>query len=909
METLQDVKTRVYKFGNKTADGNSTMKNLLGGKGANLAEMGLIGIPVPPGFTITTEVCTEYNELGQDAVVAMITKEVEDAILNIESIMGSKFGDKENPLLVSVRSGARVSMPGMMDTVLNLGLNDEVVIGLANKSGNERFAWDSYRRFIQMYGDVVLGMKPESKEDIDPFEEIMEALKQKRNIELDTDFTIQDLKDLVYDFKDAVKKRTGQNFPTNPWDQLWGAVVAVFNSWNGDRAVYYRNMNGYPSEWGTAVNVQAMVYGNMGNNSGTGVCFTRDAGTGENLFNGEYLIDAQGEDVVAGTRTPQQITKIGSLRWAKLAKVEEAERAELYPSLEELMPEIYNELNEYQEKLELHYRDMQDMEFTMQDGKLWILQTRNGKRTGAAMVKIAMDSLKEGLLNEEEALLQIEPNKLDELLHPVFDPKALKRANVIAQGLPASPGAATGKIVFFADEAAKYKNSILVRIETSPEDLEGMNIAKGILTARGGMTSHAAVVARGMGKCCVSGAGALKINYKNRTLTVDGVEYHEGDWISLNGSTGNIISGKVATIEPELSGEFAEIMELSNKFATMKVRTNADSPKDAKVARSFGAQGIGLTRTEHMFFEVDRIKAMREMILSDTVKGRKEALDHLLPMQREDFEGIFEAMAGLPVTVRLLDPPLHEFVPHVLATQKELAAEMHISLEAVKSKIAELEEFNPMLGHRGCRLGITYPEITEMQARAIIEAALNLKEKGIEAKPEIMVPLIGTIQEFESQEAIIRATADKVFEERNDSVEYLVGTMIEIPRAALTADLIAKKAEFFSFGTNDLTQMAFGYSRDDAGKFLPIYIEKGILKVDPFEVLDQEGVGQLVQMGTEKGRSTKKDLKVGICGEHGGEPSSVEFCYKTGMNYVSCSPYRVPIARIASAQAAIKSKA
>jgi len=909
METLQDVKTRVYKFGNKTADGNSTMKNLLGGKGANLAEMGLIGIPVPPGFTITTEVCTEYNELGQDAVVAMITKEVEDAILNIESIMGSKFGDKENPLLVSVRSGARVSMPGMMDTVLNLGLNDEVVIGLANKSGNERFAWDSYRRFIQMYGDVVLGMKPESKEDIDPFEEIMEALKHKRNIELDTDFTIQDLKDLVYDFKDAVKKRTGQNFPTNPWDQLWGAVVAVFNSWNGDRAVYYRNMNGYPSEWGTAVNVQAMVYGNMGNNSGTGVCFTRDAGTGENLFNGEYLIDAQGEDVVAGTRTPQQITKIGSLRWAKLAKVEEAERAELYPSLEELMPEIYNELNEYQEKLELHYRDMQDMEFTMQDGKLWILQTRNGKRTGAAMVKIAMDSLKEGLLNEEEALLQIEPNKLDELLHPVFDPKALKRANVIAQGLPASPGAATGKIVFFADEAAKYKNSILVRIETSPEDLEGMNIAKGILTARGGMTSHAAVVARGMGKCCVSGAGALKINYKNRTLTVDGVEYHEGDWISLNGSTGNIISGKVATIEPELSGEFAEIMELSNKFATMKVRTNADSPKDAKVARSFGAQGIGLTRTEHMFFEVDRIKAMREMILSDTVKGRKEALDHLLPMQREDFEGIFEAMAGLPVTVRLLDPPLHEFVPHVLATQKELAAEMHISLEAVKSKIAELEEFNPMLGHRGCRLGITYPEITEMQARAIIEAALNLKEKGIEAKPEIMVPLIGTIQEFESQEAIIRATADKVFEERNDSVEYLVGTMIEIPRAALTADLIAKKAEFFSFGTNDLTQMAFGYSRDDAGKFLPIYIEKGILKVDPFEVLDQEGVGQLVQMGTEKGRSTKKDLKVGICGEHGGEPSSVEFCYKTGMNYVSCSPYRVPIARIASAQAAIKSKA
>ncbi|NLP57878.1 pyruvate, phosphate dikinase [Lutibacter sp. B1] len=909
METLQDVKTRVYKFGNKTADGNSSMKNLLGGKGANLAEMSLIGIPVPPGFTITTEVCTEYNQLGQEAVVNMIQQDVEKAIENIENIMGAKFGDKENPLLVSVRSGARVSMPGMMDTVLNLGLNDDAVLGIAKKSNNERFAWDSYRRFIQMYGDVVLGMKPESKEDIDPFEEIMESLKEKRGIHLDTEFTVQDLKDLVHDFKDAVKKRTGHDFPTNPWDQLWGAVVAVFNSWNGDRAVYYRNMHGYPSDWGTAVNVQAMVYGNMGENSGTGVCFTRDAGTGENVFNGEYLINAQGEDVVAGTRTPQQITKLGSLRWAELAKVDEAERAENYPSLEELMPSIYEELNSYQQKLEKHYKDMQDMEFTIQDGKLWMLQTRNGKRTGAAMVKIAIDMLNEGLINDKEALLRIEPNKLDELLHPVFDTKALKKAHVIAQGLPASPGAATGQIVFFADEANKYKNSILTRIETSPEDLEGMNVAKGILTARGGMTSHAAVVARGMGKCCVSGAGALKIDYKNRTLTVDGKEYHEGDWISLNGSTGNIIEGKVATAEPELSGEFAEIMKLSDKFATMKVRTNADSPKDAKVARSFGAQGIGLTRTEHMFFEVDRIKAMREMILADTVKGRKQALNKLLPMQREDFEGIFEAMEGLPVTVRLLDPPLHEFVPHQLAQQKDLAEEMHISVEAVKSKVAELEEFNPMLGHRGCRLGITYPEITEMQARAIIEAALNLKEKGIEAKPEIMVPLIGTIAEFESQEAIIRATANKVFEERNDSIEYLVGTMIEIPRAALTADLIAKKADFFSFGTNDLTQMAFGYSRDDAGKFLPIYIEKGILKNDPFEVLDQEGVGQLVQMGTLKGRSSKPNLKVGICGEHGGEPSSVEFCYRTGMNYVSCSPYRVPIARIASAQAAIKKQA
>ncbi|MCK5401712.1 MAG: pyruvate, phosphate dikinase, partial [Flavobacteriaceae bacterium] len=819
---------------------------------------------------------------------------------------GTTYGNAENPLLISVRSGARVSMPGMMDTVLNLGLNEDVVMGLVKKTNNERFAWDSYRRFIQMYGGVVLGMKPHSKEDIDPFEEIMEALKHKRNIELDTEFTVQDLQDLVYDFKEAVKKRTGHDFPTDPWDQLWGAVMAVFNSWNGKRAIYYRNMHGYPSDWGTAVNVQAMVYGNMGVKSGTGVCFTRDAGTGENVFNGEYLINAQGEDVVAGVRTPQQITKLGSQRWAELANVDEDERTEEYPSLEELMPSIFNELNEYQDKLEKHYRDMQDMEFTMQEGKLWILQTRNGKRTGAAMVKIAIDTLKEGMITEKEALLQIEPNKLDELLHPVFDPEALKTAHVIAQGLPASPGAATGQIVFFADEATKFKNTILTRIETSPEDLEGMNLARGILTARGGMTSHAAVVARGMGKCCVSGAGSLLINYKKRTLTVDGKEYHEGDWISLNGSTGNIIEGKVATIKPELSGEFAEIMDLSDKFATMKVRTNADTPKDAKVARSFGAQGIGLTRTEHMFFDVDRIKAMREMILADTLKGRRRALKDLLPMQREDFEGIFEAMEGLPVTIRLLDPPLHEFVPHQLTQQKELAEDMNISLQAVKNKIAELQEFNPMLGHRGCRLGNTYPEITEMQARAIIEAALNLKAKGIEAKPEIMVPLIGTLAEFVEQENIIRDTANQVFEERNDTIEYLVGTMIEIPRAALTADLIAQRAEFFSFGTNDLTQMAFGYSRDDAGKFLPIYIEKGILKVDPFEVLDQEGVGQLVKMGTDKGRKTKPNLKVGICGEHGGEPSSVEFCYRTGMDYVSCSPYRIPIARIASAQAAIK---
>ncbi|HEX9600629.1 MAG TPA: pyruvate, phosphate dikinase, partial [Mariniflexile sp.] len=616
MELLQEAKKRVYRFGNKTADGNSNMKNLLGGKGANLAEMSSIEIPVPPGFTITTDVCTEYNLLGKEAVVDLIKEDIEESIANIETQMTAKFGDKENPLLISVRSGARVSMPGMMDTVLNLGINDEVIKGLAKKTGNEHFAWDSYRRFIQMYGGVVLGMKPASKEDIDPFEEIMETLKEKRGIHLDTEFSIQDLKDLVHDFKEAVKKQTGHDFPTDPWEQLWGAIIAVFNSWNGDRALYYRNMHGYPEDWGTAVNVQAMVYGNMGNNSGTGVCFTRDAGTGENVFNGEYLINAQGEDVVSGVRTPQQITKLGSQRWAELAKVKESERLEIYPSLEELMPAVFNELNTYQKALENHYREMQDMEFTIQDGKLWILQTRNGKRTGAAMVKIAIDLLKEGKIDEKEALLRIEPNKLDELLHPVFDESALKRAHVIAQGLPASPGAATGKIVFFADEAGKFRNSILVRIETSPEDLEGMHIAKGILTARGGMTSHAAVVARGMGKCCISGAGALKINYKTRTLTVDDHEYHEGDWISLNGSTGNIIEGKVETVEPELSGEFAEIMTLTDKYAHMKVRTNADSPKDAKIARNFGAQGIGLTRTEHMFFEVDRIKAMREMILA-----------------------------------------------------------------------------------------------------------------------------------------------------------------------------------------------------------------------------------------------------------------------------------------------------
>lgn len=901
---------RVYTFGDKEAEGKADMKNLLGGKGANLAEMNLIGVPVPPGFTITTDVCTEYNKLGQDKVVELLKEEVEQAVALVESIMGTKFGSNENPCLLSVRSGSRVSMPGMMDTVLNLGLNDDAVEGIAKRTGNDRFAWDSYRRFVQMYGDVVMGLKPETKEDIDPFEAIIEEVKEAKGVENDADLTVDDLKDLVSKFKAAVKAKTGNDFPDDPWEQLWGSVMAVFDSWKTERAVYYRQLNRIPEEWGTAVNVQAMVFGNMGSNSGTGVAFTRDAGTGEDIFNGEYLIDAQGEDVVAGVRTPQQITLEGAYRWAKLAGVDEADRAANYPSLEEVMPAVYKELDVTQQKLEDHYSDMQDLEFTIQDGKLWLLQTRGGKRTGAAMVQISMDMLRQGMIDEKTAILRNEPNKLDELLHPVFDLDALEAGNVVAKGLPASPGAATGQIVFHADEAEEWaangKTVILVRIETSPEDLKGMNVAKGILTAKGGMTSHAAVVARGMGKCCISGAGSIKIDYKKKTLKVDGNVFGEGDWISLNGSTGDVFEGKIQTIDPELSGYFGELMDLTNKYSTMTVRTNADSPHDSQVARNFGATGIGLCRTEHMFFEGDRIKAVREMILADDEAGRRVALDKLLPIQREDFEGIFEAMQDLPVTIRLLDPPLHEFVPHEEKNQREMAEEMGISVEEVKDKVESLAEFNPMLGHRGCRLGNTYPEITEMQARAIIEAALNLKAKGISAHPEIMVPLIGTLEEYKYQEKIVRDTIKKVFEERNDSIEFLVGTMIEIPRAALTADLIAQSAEFFSFGTNDLTQMTFGYSRDDAGKFLPIYLEKGILKEDPFQVLDQEGVGQLVRMGTEKGRKTNPDLKVGICGEHGGEPSSIEFCNSVGMNYVSCSPYRIPIARLAAAHAAIK---
>ena len=899
----------MYTFGDGHAEGRADMKNLLGGKGANLAEMNLIGVPVPPGFTITTEVCTEYNQLGQEAIMSSIKDEVETGIKHIEAITGTRFGDKNNPLLVSVRSGARVSMPGMMDTVLNLGMNDEAVETLALKSGNPRFAWDSYRRFIQMYGDVVLGMKPKNKTDIDPFEEIIEAVKKAKGIRLDNELTVEDLKLLVPRFKAAVKDVTGKEFPVNPWDQLWGAICAVFDSWMNERAIYYRRMNHIPEEWGTAVNVQAMVFGNMGDTSATGVAFTRDAATGEDIFNGEYLINAQGEDVVAGIRTPQQITTEGSRRWAQLQGISEEERRTKYPSLEESMPECAKDLIETQQKLEDYFKDMQDLEFTIQEGKLWLLQTRNGKRTGEAMVKIAMDFMRKGIIDEKATLKRMEPQKLDELLHPVFDKKAIKAATVIAKGLPASPGAASGRIVFFADDAEKWADDkqkvILVRIETSPEDLRGMHVAQGILTARGGMTSHAAVVARGMGKCCVSGAGEIKINYKTKTIEMGGHTYHEGDWISLNGSTGEVYDGKVATMEPEISGDFKLLMDFCEKYTRMDVRTNADTPRDAAVARKFGAKGIGLCRTEHMFFEGDRIKAMREMILSKTERGRREALNKLLPMQRSDFAGIFEAMDGYGVTIRLLDPPLHEFVPHQLATQKELAAEMGLTIEEVKMACDSLEEFNPMLGHRGCRLGCTYPEITEMQARAIIEAALEVKAKGCIVKPEIMVPLVGVIEELKMQASIIHETAEKVFKEKGDRIDYKVGTMIEVPRAALTADKIAEVADFFSFGTNDLTQMTFGFSRDDAGKFLKIYQEKGILKTDPFAALDQEGVGSLIRFGVEKGRATKPGLKIGICGEHGGEPSSVEFCNSLGMNYVSCSPYRVPIARVAAAQGAV----
>ncbi len=902
-------KKRVYLFGGGSAEGSAQLKDLLGGKGANLAEMARIGVPVPPGFTITTETCIDYYTLGADTIRKELENDVVKSIHFIEEQTGKKFGDIENPLLVSVRSGAKVSMPGMMDTVLNLGINDDAVLGLAKKTNNERFAWDSYRRFIQMYGDVVMGVKPR-KGELDPFEKAIDEMKEAKGVKQDTELTADDLKELVEKFKAIVKEYTGKVFPQDPWEQLWGAIMAVFDSWNNERAIAYRRIHEIPDDWGTAVNVVAMVFGNMGDHSATGVAFTRDAATGEKVFNGEYLINAQGEDVVAGIRTPLKITKEASIAWAKANGISEEVRQKEYPSLEEYMPEVYKELYAVQEKLEKHYRDMQDIEFTIEEGKLWLLQTRNGKRTGLAMVRIALDMIDEGLLDEKEALLRVEPNKLNELLHPIFDPKELKKAKVITKGLPASPGAATGKVVFFADEASelgsKGEKVILVRVETSPEDIEGMNAAQGILTSRGGMTSHAAVVARGMGKCAVVGAGAVEVDYEKRQFSVGDIVVKEGDWISLNGTTGEVYLGKVPTIDAEIGGYFGRLMELADKYRKLGVRTNAETPRDAANARKFGAEGIGLARTEHMFFEGERIKHMREMILADTEEGRRKALDKLLPYQRADFEALFEIMQGLPVTVRLLDPPLHEFLPHDEESQEEVAKELGVPVEKVKEKVEALHEFNPMLGHRGCRLGNTYPEITEMQVRAILEAALNLKKKGLNVVPEIMVPLVGVDKELKLQREIIEKTAEKIFEEYGDKVEYKIGTMIEVPRAALTADQIAQVADFFSFGTNDLTQMTFGYSRDDVGKFLPIYLQKGILEHDPYQVLDREGVGQLVKIAKEKGRSVNPNLKLGICGEHGGEPSSVEFCHIVGLNYVSCSPFRVPIARLAAAQAAIR---
>ena len=901
---------RVYTFGAGKAEGRADMRNELGGKGANLAEMNLIGVPVPPGFTITTDTCNDYYRIGKQEVVDMLKAEVDNALHHIENLMASKFGDVENPLLLSVRSGARASMPGMMDTILNLGLNDEVVEGLARKTNNPRFAYDAYRRFVQMYGDVVLGMKPTNKDDIDPFEAIIEKVKEEKGVKLDNELDVEDLKKLVSLFKEAILAQTGKAFPTDPMEQLWGAICAVFDSWMNERAILYRKMEGIPAEWGTAVSVMAMVFGNMGNTSATGVCFSRDAATGEDIFNGEWLVNAQGEDVVAGIRTPQQITLEGSRRWAELQGISEEERAAKFPSMEEAMPEIYAQLDAIQTKLEEHYRDMQDMEFTVQEGKLWFLQTRNGKRTGAAMVKIAMDLVRQGMIDEKTAIMRCEPNKLDELLHPVFNKKALAGAKELTRGLPASPGAACGQIVFFADDAVKWAEDghkvVMVRIETSPEDLAGMAKAEGILTARGGMTSHAAVVARGMGKCCVSGAGAINVDYKAKTVEIDGIVLHEGDYISLNGSNGSVYQGAIRTQAAELSGDFAALMDLCQKHTKLCVRTNADTPHDAEVARSFGAVGIGLCRTEHMFFDNDKIVAMREMILAEDVEGRKKALAKLLPIQKEDFKGIFRAMDGHPVNVRLLDPPLHEFVPHDTKGQEEMAQAMGVTVEYIRQRVENLCEHNPMLGHRGCRLGNTYPCITQMQTRAILGAALELKREGFDPHPEIMVPLTGILYEFEAQEKVIRDEAAALFAEEGMEIPFKVGTMIEIPRAALTADRIASRAEYFSFGTNDLTQMTFGYSRDDIASFLPVYLEKKILKVDPFQVLDQNGVGQLIKMAVEKGRSVRPDLKCGICGEHGGEPTSVKFCHSVGLNYVSCSPFRVPIARLAAAQAAVE---
>jgi len=888
-------KKYVYVFGGDKAEGSAEMKDLLGGKGANLAEMTNLGIPVPPGFTITTEVCTYYYQ-HDHTYPPELEQQVNEALARIERIMGSRFGDPSNPLLVSVRSGARISMPGMMETVLNIGLNDETVKGLAAKTGDERFAYDCYRRFVNMYGDVVLGVKPRHEKEADPFEEILERKKRERGVKLDTELTAEDLKELVAEFKALVQERLGRPFPDDPMEQLWGGIGAVFGSWNIPRAVAYRQIHGIPDDWGTAVNVQAMVFGNMGENSATGVAFTRDPATGENYFYGEYLPNAQGEDVVAGIRTPRPLNRVKPV-------------PPDVPTLEEEMPEVYQQLLEIRDKLEHHYRDMQDIEFTIQQGTLWMLQTRTGKRTPVAAVKIAVDMVGEGLITKHEALMRVEPEQLNHLLHPTLDPKAEK--TLIARGLPASPGAAVGKVVFSASEAeelaAKGEPVILVRVETSPDDIRGMNAAEGILTSRGGMTSHAAVVARGMGKCCIVGCSDIVVDYAAGQFTAGDVVVKAGDWISMDGSKGEVYLGKVPKVQPSLTGEFGTFMSWADEVRRLGVRTNADTPRDAQVARDFGAEGIGLCRTEHMFFEGDRIKAVREMILAGDAEGRRKALAKILPMQREDFIGIFKVMDGLPVTIRTLDPPLHEFLPKPDETEalEELAREMGITLEELKAKVESLSEMNPMLGIRGCRLGMLYPEITAMQARAIFEAACEVTAQGVKALPEIMIPLVGHVNELREQKKIVQEVAQEVMKEKGVEVEYKIGTMIELPRAALTADEIATEAEFFSFGTNDLTQTTFGLSRDDTGALISFYVDKGVLPRDPFVTLDADGVGQLVEIGTTKGRATRADLKVGICGEHGGDPESIHFCHKVGLDYVSCSPFRVPIARLAAAQAAI----
>ncbi|HNZ38810.1 MAG TPA: pyruvate, phosphate dikinase [Candidatus Latescibacteria bacterium] len=889
---MADAKKYVYLFGGGTAEGNAKMKNLLGGKGANLAEMAAIGLPVPPGFTITTEMCTVYYKLNQ-RYPAELDEQVKTGIAHIEKIMGKQFGSPTNPLLVSVRSGARISMPGMMDTVLNLGLNDTTVKGLIKQSGNERFAWDSYRRFVQMYGDVVLGLKPQSKDEEDPFEVIIKAKKAEKGVKNDTELTTEDLKDLVVKFKAAVKQRKGMDFPEDPKEQLWGAINAVFGSWMGNRAIIYRRINKIPEDWGTAVNVQAMVFGNMGEDSATGVAFTRDPATGEKVFYGEFLINAQGEDVVSGVRTPSPI--------AELAKTQKA---------------AYEQLEDIRAKLEKHYKDMQDIEFTIERNRLFMLQTRNGKRTAQAAVRIAVDMVKEKLITKEAAVARIDPDQLDQLLHPMFDPAAKKKATVLAKGLNASPGAAVGKVYFNAEDAeaaaGRGEKVILVRLETSPEDIGGMAASQGILTVHGGKTSHAAVVGRGMGKPCVVGCGALSVSYTERrfNVTVGGqtITVKEGDVISIDGSDGSVMLGAVPTKDPEITGDFSMLMKWVDEIRTMGVRTNADTPHDAKVALDFGAEGIGLCRTEHMFFGGDRIDAVREMILADDLAGREKALAKILPMQQEDFVGIFRVMNGLPVTIRTLDPPLHEFLPNTDDQIEELAYKINRNPMRIREKLHQLHELNPMLGHRGCRLGMVYPEITAMQARAIMQAACQVKAEGIDVHPEIMIPLVGTMGEMTNQKDLVVKVAKQVMKETGVTVNYMVGTMIEVPRAAIIADKIAKEAEFFSFGTNDLTQMTFGYSRDDAGKFLPFYIENKVWIDDPFQSLDQEGVGKLVEMGVKLGRKGRKNLKIGICGEHGGDPASVQFCFRVGMNYVSCSPFRVPIARLAAAQAALAAK-